>query len=182
MAAQAARNTEAQDVSLFARFSAFVQRLLYGERPQCPQVHHAERRAEVGRKGDGVNHIEIDPKPEPTKQDNWDFLEVCNIPLFYYDYCDSIKVENLYLAFKERMERETHEGKNAMDIDIEELLRTLMAASRDERLATGKLYRDVAGVIESLQREAAKLRAALEKVAECDRLNEGGAIARAALA
>lgn len=36
----------------------------------------------------------------------WAMENDLNVPLFYYDYCDSITVENLYQAFKERLARE----------------------------------------------------------------------------
>ena len=41
----------------------------------------------------------------------WKMEHDLAIPLFYYDYCDSITVENLYQAFKERLEREARSGK-----------------------------------------------------------------------
>lgn len=41
----------------------------------------------------------------------WDMENDLNVPLFYYDYCDSITVENLYQAFKERLEREARSEK-----------------------------------------------------------------------
>jgi hypothetical protein len=41
----------------------------------------------------------------------WQMQNDLNVPLFYYGYCDSITVENLYLAFKERLEREARSGK-----------------------------------------------------------------------
>lgn len=41
----------------------------------------------------------------------WDFLKDMNVSLFYYTYSDSISLEDLYQAFKERMRREGSEKK-----------------------------------------------------------------------